>query len=233
MRLPESAIGGQWTASLRTIDGLTAGTRMPTPKGSLIKRGFVVQKPMSQLPKNNSQRASLHLQNSKLVVAGLSTTMVNRFRFLPNQQELKEIAGEIQAISLSGLVFRGKIRAASQSEWHLSGRLRATATQQCVVSLETVRTSVDAEVKRRFVDDAGIVYPSVDCPVPEDDSLELLAPVIDLRSLARETLILELPSYPRIEGASAPAGSDALSRQDTRSRQPFAVLSEFRERMTD
>lgn len=168
-----------------------------------------------------------------LNVKDLSTTAPNGFRFRPGKSALAELAREIRANSVTNLAFRGEVRAASPDEWLLRGRLGATVRQQCVISLDNVTTRIDVAVERRFLADMDRVYPGLECPVPEDDTVEPLAHAIDLYGLAREVLLLELPTYPRNDDAVVPEGVDPspLPGRDKGGSRPFAVLSEFRGRM--
>lgn len=168
-----------------------------------------------------------------LTVRDLSTTAANGFRFRPGKSVLAELAKEIRANTVSNLTFCGEVRAVSPDEWLLHGRLGATVRQQCVISLDDVTTRIDVAVERRFLADMDRVYPGLECPVPEDDTVEPLASTIDLYGLAREVLLLELPTYPRTDDAVVPQGVDPspLPDRDNGNSRPFAVLSEFRGRM--
>ena len=172
-------------------------------------------------------------QACSLNVNDLSVTAANGFRFRPGKSVLAGLAREIRANSVSNLAFSGEVRAASPEEWLLRGHLGATVKQQCVVSLEDVTTRIDVAVERRFLADMERVYPGVECPVPEDDTVEPLTSAIDLYGLAREVLLLELPTYPRSDDAVFPEGADPSSQPDRDSggSRPFAVLSEFRGRL--
>ena len=168
-----------------------------------------------------------------LNVTDLSTTAANGVRFRPGKSVLAELAREIRANSVSNLAFCGEVRAVSPDEWLLHGRLGATVRQQCVISLDDVKTRIDVAVDRRFLADMDRVYPGLECPVPEDDTIEPLASAIDLYGLVREVLLLELPTYPRIDDAVVPEGVDPPPPPDPENgdSRPFAVLSEFRGRM--
>ena len=172
-------------------------------------------------------------QASSLNVNDLSVTAANGFRFRPGKSVLAGLAKEIRVNSVSNLAFSGEVRAASPDEWLLRGRLGATIKQQCVVSLNDVTPRIDVAVERRFLADMDRVYPGVECPVPEDDTVEPLTSTIDLYGLAREVLILEMPTYPRTDDAVFPEGADpsSLPDRDSSGSRPFAVLSELRGRL--
>ena len=64
--------------------------------------------------------------------------------------------------------------------------------------------------------------------MPADDSLEPLPDSIDLYAIARETLVLELPEYPRAKGAcmSVPEPeADVPGAGDEPAAKPFARLA--------
>ena len=195
--------------------------------------GTPTQNSMNEQSAHQSEGVFAAHSSWSLNVADLSVSAPCGFNCLPGKQILGRLAGEISARSVSKFAFRGEVQAVSPEEWHLSGRLSATVVQQCVVSLGDVRTRIDVSIKRRFLADQDRVYPGLECPVPNDDTVELLSSVIDLYGLTREVLLLEIPSYPRLEGATVPdsGGSNSGQDQDQADGHPFAVLSEFRERM--
>ncbi len=170
-----------------------------------------------------------------LRVADLSAVSPNPFDLPPADEVLARLAQDVAASSISRFRFCGDITARSGSEWWLSGRIGASVVQQCVISLQDVRTRIDVTVERRFLADIGQVYPGIECPVPEDDTIEVLTREIDLYSIAREVLLLELPVYPRKAGAGLPDGtvpqSDDLAPEGAPTERPFAILSDFRDRL--
>ena len=170
-----------------------------------------------------------------LTVADLSAVSPNPFEFLPADEMLAELARDVGATSISRLRFCGDITASPNGEWCLSGKIGASIVQQCVVSLQDVRTRIDTTLERRYLADIGQVYPGIECPVPEDDTIELLTPEIDLYSIAREALLLELPVYPRKDGAELPDGTLPLAEDtapdDPPTARPFAILSDLRDRL--
>ncbi len=137
----------------------------------------------------------------KVQVADLLTESVNAFLVSIPHKDREQFAARTGAISISKFRFEGEITSSNGGDWLLSGRLGATVVQQCVVSLVEMKTRIDVAVARTFVQEPKRYEPGPDRKIPEDDTLELLAPEIDLYAIARETLVLELPAYPRISGA--------------------------------
>ena len=165
---------------------------------------------------------------TKLLVAELSTEQPNPFCYFLPAEGRKRLAQEAGAVSMSKFSFSGEVAISDDgSDWHLSARLGATVVQQCVVSLADVKTRIDVDVLRKFVSDPANFAPGPDCEIPDDDSLEILATEIDLYAIARELLILELPAYPRISGASLGEIESCSSDFETPTfdEKPFAALS--------
>ena len=104
-----------------------------------------------------------------------------------------------------------------------------------MVTLAPVTTRIDASVLRRYV--AGYAEaesddPAAEMEMPEDVSLEPLPDHIDLMALLTEALALNLPDYPRAEGAEltetnfAAAGVTPMTDDDVR---PFAGLAALKD----
>ena len=187
---------------------------------------------MNEQTIHSSGEGTFACEGQVLEIAGLSEESSNRFRYTPGKAILKELAADISAVAIVKLAFSGEIRAVTPGEWRLQGHLGATVTQQCVVSLDKVKTRISVPVERRYLSDLERVYPAVDCAVPRDDSLELLTPEVDIYCLVREVMLLELPTYPRKDDAVVPdmAGNGTGTTDDDLERRPFAVLSEFCQR---
>ena len=119
------------------------------------------------------------------------------------------------------------------SAWQLTGKLGTTVIQECVVSLFPVKTRLDIDVVRNFSTEEPRGAASSYAPVPELD-IEVVAKSIDLAAVAREALLLELPIYPKIEGAKATQSNcSGVNEPDFNEdgRRPFASLSELRNRL--
>ena len=134
------------------------------------------------------------------------------------------------------LRFSGRVICISPQEWQLNGTVVATILQSCVVSLEPVKSLVNATVRRRYVADHNLLKPSADFEMPEDDSLEALTDEIDLFAIARETLLLEVSDYPRSESAvlnDASPASRTSEYEDENRDNPFAVLEKLKENLRE
>jgi len=109
---------------------------------------------------------------------------------------------------------------------HLDGRLSAEVVQDCVVSLEPVRQTIEEPIRLSFLESAPGARPPavVNIEPTEDDPPEIVeGPLIDLGPIVVEHLLLAIDPYPRAPGAAPPENpaGDAGSAGDS----PFSVLA--------
>lgn len=141
-----------------------------------------------------------------------------------------------QLLDITGLAkvrLQGSLAPSSSANWEFSGHIGATVTQACVLTLEPVRTRIEEDFRRLYV--AQISLPDEEnMEFLGDEDEEELGDVIDLGILAQELIALNLPPYPRADGAEleqtlvGPPGAKPLSDEDVK---PFAALAQMREKM--
>lgn len=144
---------------------------------------------------------------------------------------LARLAG---ALSVEAMRADFDVKPWGRDGWSVVGRVVATLTQACVVTLEPVVTRVDEPVALKLVPpeamarfeeaidaEGGIdVDPSLDLPEPIEDG------VIDLGALAIEHFLVGVDPYPRKEGAAFDA--EAVGVGEGRAElSPFAALARF------
>lgn len=169
----------------------------------------------------------------RIAIESLSLKNPNPFLFVPRRSAAAAMAEDIGAIGIKKLRFEGNIVSTGTSSWQLSGQLGATVIQECVVTLAPKKTRLDVVVVRDFSMEEGAEPTRTYQPVPKLD-IETVAGAINLAAVAREVLLLELPTYPKVEGAETnllnfPDDSGSDSHGD--GRRPFASLSELRNRL--
>ncbi len=170
-----------------------------------------------------------------LRVADLAQSRVTRFDLVPGTERLDDIAAELGLLGLRKLRFQGALRASGRNDWRLEAHLGATVEQPCVVTLDPVRTRIEADVVRLFVKSLELPE-EIDGEVemPEDDTVEELGPQIDIEAIMREALALNLPLYPRRDDAElgeavfTEPGKEAMRDEDAR---PFAGLAALRDKL--
>jgi len=151
-----------------------------------------------------------------------------------SRAEMAGIARLIDLVALNGLTLDYRLRYGAGGRIHLTGQLKARATQTCVVSLEPVEAIIDVPVEAEF------------WPAPLIEELERKAEdlgqsglldwpdaitdgTIDLGPIVYETLAMSLDPYPKRPGASFQWSQDA-SEPETPETGPFAVLARLKKR---
>lgn len=170
----------------------------------------------------------------RLRVADLSRNRTHEFSLIPDAAQCDALAAELDLIALRKVRFSGALSPAEGGGWDLGAELGATVVQPCVATLEPVTTRIDAPVRRSFrteLPDEGVAG---EVEMPEDETLELLADVIDLDAILTEALSLSLPDYPRApnvplaDTAVTEPGKAPMTDADMR---PFAGLAALKGRL--
>ena len=159
------------------------------------------------------------------------------FDLCPSPQFNQALSKELGVSNLSKLRLKGTLSAFSQNGWLLKGHLGATVVQTCVISLEPVNTRIEASVTRKFLPTIDSTIETVgnleDIELNQDETVEILGKGVNLRELLKEVLLLELPFYPKAEGATlktltfSGVGVKTMSDQDAR---PFAGLAVLKDK---
>ena len=184
----------------------------------------------------NSIQMKNHAQNkNRPRVAGLDNQKPTGFELSPPAPARKGIAGLLNLLEIRKLRFVGQVYAVGDRDWALKGRLGATVSQPCVLTLAPVITRIDTNVKRLYLaemelpDEADEEY-----EIPADDTGEALGQFIDPEAVMIEALSLALPLYPKVDGASLQTGTFTRPGQTPMSDEaarPFAGLTELRDKL--
>jgi uncharacterized metal-binding protein YceD (DUF177 family) len=160
-------------------------------------------------------------------VADLPSKKVTRFSIRPDGNHRNNTSQLLGFEGIKKLDFTGEIAPMGKRDWRLSGKLGATVTQSCVVTLKPVTTRIDISVTREFLSEkpepTGDEY-----EITEDDSIEELGEFIDAYSVMQEALAIAAPDYPRVANAQledsvyTEPGKIALTDEDAK---PFAALA--------
>lgn len=136
-------------------------------------------------------------QDACISLAKLDINHANLFLYLPEKKQLDQMEQDIGDIKIDWLKFKGSIKKYADGEWHLKGTIDATITQHCVVSLEPIKCDIHAQILRQYVNDLKLINSKDSGEIPDDDNYELLTDNVNLQQIARESLLLEMPTYPR------------------------------------
>ncbi|GAA6207636.1 DUF177 domain-containing protein [Cognatishimia sp. WU-CL00825] len=173
--------------------------------------------------------------NSKTLyrVADLSQNQTNTFLLEPKGDALLSLAKQMGILGIKKLRFEGELKAYGKRDWQVLGKLGATVSQACVVSLEPVSSRIDTDVNRQFV--ANYQEPSEEeYELTVEENIEPLPKEIDIAEIMAESLSLALPQYPRAKNAELTTsaytepGKKAMSDEDAR---PFAGLASLRNKL--
>ena len=127
----------------------------------------------------------------------------------PDSAQTKALMQDLKLSGLRKVSFKGQLTPTGKHDFLLVTELGATAVQPCTITLEPVTTRIETEIIRRFVADMPERGAEADAEedefggtaMLEDDTIEPLGRAIDLWRVLSEALALELPDYPRAEGA--------------------------------
>ncbi len=175
-----------------------------------------------------------------LEVSTLNKRKRTQFDVRPDAHQSKELIHTLDLISLRKVRFKGSLSPAGKHDWVLTAELGATAVQACTITLEPVATRIETEITRRFVAELPDLSSESEedefggTAMLDDDTLEPLGREIDLWRVLTEALALELPDYPRAEGAElgtlniTEPGKTAL---DEDAVKPFAGLAGLKDKL--
>ena len=113
------------------------------------------------------------------------------------------------------------------------GTLHAELTQSCVITLEPVKSRIDASIQRHFGpdvregagdDDVELTLESADSPDPVIDG------VIDVGHVVAEQLALEINPFPRAPGADF-GGFESDVRVKDKGGEAFAALAALKDKL--
>ncbi|MHA1127515.1 MAG: YceD family protein, partial [Alphaproteobacteria bacterium] len=168
--------------------------------------------------------------------SSLNSTVDFEFAEVPSDNETNEMAALFDVVSIRKMRFTGAISPFEDDGWLLEGKLGVTVSQNCVVTLDRVRTRLDLEIRRIFTPMAEPEDNDITLDASHNDELEPLGREIDLGLVAMEALALAIPEYPRVEGAELPESN--FSPPDTadieeEAPKPFAGLAALKEKLSN
>ena len=154
-------------------------------------------------------------------------------RIEPTPTEMAEIIALLDLVALDGLAFTYRLHRGASGRVHLTGHLKARATQTCVVSLEPIETVVDIPVEDEFwpvpqIEELARQAAEPDATVPLDWPDAIVDGMIDLGPVVYESLATALDPYPKKPGASFQWSQGADEGEEGESG-PFAALKRLKD----
>ncbi|MFS4438654.1 YceD family protein [Paracoccaceae bacterium GXU_MW_L88] len=166
--------------------------------------------------------------------ADLSPSQSYPVSLAPEKGQLEVLARLLDILKVEKLRFEGKLAPVGKRDWRLTGKLGATVTQRCVVTLEPVKTRIDTDLHRLYVADLDEDAEMEALEDTHGEEVEALGAVIDVGLAVQEELALALPAYPRKDDAPETAqqfaaeGTEPMTDEDVK---PFAGLKALRDKM--
>ena len=170
-----------------------------------------------------------------IAVADLPKNRAREFALELTSKDLATISADLDILDLKKLKFLGELAYNDQGEVVLNANLGATATQACVITLEPVRTRIDAQITSRFSPHLDQTEEEQQMLPEDDENIDPLEQAIDLGLVLTEAIALNLPDFPRSEGAElaqrtfAEPGVTPLENKDTK---PFASLAALKDKLS-
>ena len=178
------------------------------------------------------------MERAIIFFSDLNPKKTHEFDFRPGVDVVGDLLTDLGLLGLSRLRLHGRLFAVGESGWLLEARLGAKVVQSCVVTLDLVSTRIDAVIERKFVPITAMepvqVSKDVEIEMQQDDSVEPLGAGVDLLSILSESLALELPVYPRSEGAvlkKATFSAEGVLPMNDTDAKPFAGLAALKAKL--
>jgi uncharacterized metal-binding protein YceD (DUF177 family) len=158
--------------------------------------------------------------------------------FVASREEMSQILDIIGIVSLNRLEGDIRIKPWHKTGFMLVGELRASAAQECVVTLDPVPEEVVEPFERTFIPEAEAAREEPDEDIVVDFILEAEDPpdiltghTINLLEIVAEHLALGLNPWPRAQGAEINAAYTITDKDidaDETAPSPFDVLKDLK-----
>lgn len=146
-----------------------------------------------------------------------------RFEIEASERERAGLVRRFELAALDSLAARGAVRHGDLAGViEVSGRLVASLSQYCVVTLEPLPTRLDVAFSRLFSRSADGAVRDVELDPLAEEPEPLAGATLDIGELVAEELAVALDPYPRAPHASLPGDGDAAAEG------PFAALARLR-----
>ncbi|MGI9385434.1 MAG: YceD family protein [Methyloligellaceae bacterium] len=146
-----------------------------------------------------------------------------------DDSERRAMAKIMELESLDRLTLRFEMNPIGKGRYRVQGHLEAVVTQNCVITLEPIRSEIAEDIDLEFWPEIDLVEASeadLDKAFdPEHDDPEPIRDgVIDLGVVAYETLATGLDPYPRKPDAAFEWSDDETVQREASEAHPFDVL---------
>ena len=185
--------------------------------------------------KNTSKKKALKKEKKfkpimprPVLVTRILTNEELPFNETANKSELTAISKFLNLKNISYLNFQGKIVRIDSIKFYLSGFLKAKIIQNCIITLDPIKSNVLVQIERFFVNGRQKWNP-VDISIKANaEEYDLFQNELDLGTIALEELSVELPDYPRKSNthfSGISVTEKGISKLNDSNLKPFAALS--------
>lgn len=149
--------------------------------------------------------------------------------------EMDSVATILSANAVHKMHLQGTLKPKDTQDWMLEAKIGATVIQDCVVTLDPVKTRIDSTITRLYSANHSFHDAASVSEMNPDEWIDPLCDEINLMDIAIETLALKLPDYPKKPNAVldqsvfAAPGIPPMTNEDVK---PFASLSELRDKLS-
>jgi hypothetical protein len=148
----------------------------------------------------------------------------------PKADELEALAKWAEVCSVDTFDATIDLTRRSPSDFHYEARIEADVTQNCVVTLEPVKSHItrhfsrDIHLSRMMRRDPAVIEALVPGAGDDETPEEIFSPNYDVAGPVLEEFSLAIDPYPRMPGAAFESTPDAAAQD----RNPFAVLGRLK-----
>lgn len=161
----------------------------------------------------------------------------------PSEEEREDLARRLGVVAVKDV--EASLILTPGHVVHVTGHVKATITQECVVTVEEFDTDITEEVEGWFTDkekavsfaaakrerEAAVSRGEVEMVDEQEDPEAVIDGVIDLGELVTQHISLAIPAYPRKDGAHYEYGDEnaQIDEKSPLRKNPFEALKDWKE----
>lgn len=161
----------------------------------------------------------------------------------PSEEECEDLARRLSVVAIKNV--EANLTITPGHTIHVTGEVKATLTQECVVSVEEFDTEITETIEGWFADkekavsfaaakrerEAAVSRGEVEMVEEKEDPEAIIDGVIDLGELVTQHISLAIPAYPRKEGVKYEYGDEhvEIDEKSPLRKNPFEALKDWKE----
>jgi len=183
---------------------------------------------MTQTPHKNVN------PDTVIQLADLAGNRPTPFDLVADDALYAQLTAALDVLSVNKFTFSGQIETPADGTVILAGKLGASVVQECVVTLEPVKTRIDTSVERTYTNEQAVPDADSIIEIDADDDHDPLPTEFDLVDIAQEVIALNLPTYPRAPGAALETqvfSEPGIAPMTDEDAKPFAGLAALKDKL--